>query len=48
MDHHLRHAGDGDLEQTKLHTSDPVLADIVRRLVDADQLERIYLFGSRA
>jgi predicted nucleotidyltransferase len=48
MDHHLQHAGDGALEQTKLHTSDPVLAEIVRRLVDAYQPERIYLFGSRA
>ena len=27
---------------------DPVLAEIVRRLVDALQPERIYLFGSRA
>jgi predicted nucleotidyltransferase len=28
--------------------SDPNLAEIVRRLVDAYQPERIYLFGSRA
>lgn len=27
---------------------DPVLAEIVRRLVDAYQPERIYLFGSKA
>lgn len=27
---------------------DPVLAEIVRRLVDALQPERVYLFGSRA
>lgn len=27
---------------------DPVLAELVRRLVDAYQPERIYLFGSRA
>jgi predicted nucleotidyltransferase len=28
--------------------SDPVLAEIVRRLIDAYQPERIYLFGSKA
>lgn len=28
--------------------NDPVLAEIVRRLVEAYQPERIYLFGSRA
>lgn len=33
----------GDLAQ-----SDPVLAEIVRRLVEAYQPERIYLFGSVA
>ncbi len=29
-------------------TSDPALAEIVRRLVEAYQRERIYLFGSKA
>jgi predicted nucleotidyltransferase len=29
-------------------TSDPALAEIVRRLVEAYQPERIYLFGSKA
>lgn len=32
----------------RLHESDPVLAEIVRRLVEAFHPDRIYLFGSRA
>ena len=32
----------------ELLTHDPVLAEIVRRLVDAYQPERVYLFGSVA
>ena len=34
--------------ETDLLTRDPVLAEIVRRLVEVLQPERIYLFGSRA
>ena len=32
----------------KLTAEDPVLADIVRRLVETFEPERIYLFGSKA
>ena len=35
------------MEATEL-SSDPVLAEIVRRLVEAYRPERIYLFGSKA
>jgi len=31
-----------------IHTDDPVLAEIVKRLVEVYQPERIYLFGSKA
>ena len=34
--------------QTIAKVSDPLLAEIVRRLVEAYQPERIYLFGSKA
>jgi predicted nucleotidyltransferase len=33
---------------TEMQIHDPVLGEIVRRLVDDCQPERIYLFGSRA
>jgi predicted nucleotidyltransferase len=33
---------------TEMQVQDPVLGEIVRRLVDDCQPERIYLFGSRA
>jgi uncharacterized protein len=39
--------GTGNRMDTTLD-SDPVLAEIVRRLVEAYQPERIYLFGSKA
>jgi predicted nucleotidyltransferase len=34
--------------ETALTEQDPVLDEIVRRLIEAYQPERIYLFGSRA
>ena len=37
-----------DAPHTLIRTGDPRLAEIVRRLVDAYQPERIYLFGSHA
>ncbi len=36
------------MKQSPVETIDPALAAIVRRLVDAYQPERIYLFGSHA
>lgn len=35
-------------ELTKMLRAEPALAEIVRRLVDAFQPERVYLFGSKA
>jgi uncharacterized protein len=32
----------------KTHSADPILAEMVRRLIDAYGPDRIYLFGSRA
>jgi predicted nucleotidyltransferase len=44
----MREGMDPANEATAEYQADPLLAEIVRRLVEAYEPERIYLFGSRA